>query len=73
MLNGKVQNIYHLPPPCSCPANESGDPVNLRIPPTEKPTVSQVKVFNKKKIANAVLPPLNKMFYSDWAQGSAWL
>ncbi|XP_017345601.1 protein lin-37 homolog isoform X1 [Ictalurus punctatus] len=41
MLNGKVQNIYHLPPPGSCPVNESGDPVNLRIPPTEKPTISQ--------------------------------
>ncbi|XP_027003884.1 protein lin-37 homolog isoform X2 [Tachysurus fulvidraco] len=41
MLNGKVQNIYHLPPPSSCPVNESGDPVNVRIPPSEKPTISQ--------------------------------
>ncbi|KAF5906246.1 protein lin-37, partial [Clarias magur] len=41
MLNGKVQNVYRLPTPGSCPVNESGDPVNLRIPPTEKPTISQ--------------------------------
>ncbi|XP_076833204.1 protein lin-37 homolog [Brachyhypopomus gauderio] len=41
MLNGKGQNIYRLPPPVSCPLNESGDPVNLRIPPTEKPTAGQ--------------------------------
>lgn len=43
MLNGKVQNVYRLPPPGSCSVNESGDPVNLRIPPTEKPTISQVR------------------------------
>ncbi|XP_035389929.1 protein lin-37 homolog [Electrophorus electricus] len=41
MLNGKGQNVYRLPPPASCPLNESGDPVSLRIPPTEKPTASQ--------------------------------
>ncbi|KAK1786350.1 hypothetical protein P4O66_018044 [Electrophorus voltai] len=41
MLNGKGQNVYRFPPPVSCPLNESGDPVSLRIPPTEKPTASQ--------------------------------
>uniref|UniRef100_A0A673Z0Q1 Lin-37 DREAM MuvB core complex component n=1 Tax=Salmo trutta TaxID=8032 RepID=A0A673Z0Q1_SALTR len=41
MLNGKGQNVYRLPPPTSCPLNPSGDPVNLRIPPTEKPIVSK--------------------------------
>uniref|UniRef100_A0A667Z8S0 Lin-37 DREAM MuvB core complex component n=1 Tax=Myripristis murdjan TaxID=586833 RepID=A0A667Z8S0_9TELE len=42
MLNGKGQNVYKLPPPASCPVSPSGEPVNLRIPPTEKPTVTQL-------------------------------
>uniref|UniRef100_A0AAZ3QFG0 Lin-37 DREAM MuvB core complex component n=1 Tax=Oncorhynchus tshawytscha TaxID=74940 RepID=A0AAZ3QFG0_ONCTS len=41
MLNGKGQNVYRLPPPTTCPLNPSGDPVNLRIPSTEKPIVSK--------------------------------
>ncbi|KAI4904646.1 hypothetical protein NFI96_019426 [Prochilodus magdalenae] len=41
MLNGKGQNVYRLPTPVSSPVNESGDPVNLRIPPVEKPTLGQ--------------------------------
>lgn len=32
VVNGSSQNIYHLPPPSSCPVTEAGDPVNLRIP-----------------------------------------
>lgn len=36
MINGKSQNVYRLPPPTSCPASTSGEPVNLRIPPTLK-------------------------------------
>lgn len=39
MLNGKGQNIYRLPPPV-CPI-KSDEPVNLRIPPVEKPAESQ--------------------------------
>ncbi|XP_010883332.1 protein lin-37 homolog isoform X1 [Esox lucius] len=41
MLNGKGQNVYRLPPPTSCPLSPSGDPLNLRIPLTEKPVVSE--------------------------------
>ncbi|XP_016359082.1 protein lin-37 homolog isoform X1 [Sinocyclocheilus anshuiensis] len=41
MLNGKGQNVYRLPPPVSCPVGAAGEPVNLRIPPVEKPTESQ--------------------------------
>ncbi|KAM4601229.1 protein lin-37 homolog [Polymixia lowei] len=41
MLNGKAQNVYRLPPPTACPVNSAGEPVNLRIPQTEKPTVTK--------------------------------
>lgn len=43
MLNGKSENVYHLPNPVACPLNESGDPVNPRIPPIEKQPDSQVR------------------------------
>uniref|UniRef100_A0A8C2EV24 Uncharacterized protein n=1 Tax=Cyprinus carpio TaxID=7962 RepID=A0A8C2EV24_CYPCA len=46
MLNGKGQNVYRLPPPVSCPVGAAGEPVNLRIPPVEKPTESQVSYCN---------------------------
>lgn len=42
MINGKGQNVYRLPPPSACPVSTSGEPVNLRIPQTEKPSVAQV-------------------------------
>uniref|UniRef100_A0A3P8N6Z8 Lin-37 DREAM MuvB core complex component n=1 Tax=Astatotilapia calliptera TaxID=8154 RepID=A0A3P8N6Z8_ASTCA len=41
-INGKGQNVYRLPPPTACPVNSSGEPINLRIPPTEKPTVTKL-------------------------------
>ncbi|XP_062872859.1 protein lin-37 homolog [Trichomycterus rosablanca] len=41
MLNGKSENVYRLPHSVACPLNESGDPVNLRIPPIEKQPASQ--------------------------------
>uniref|UniRef100_A0A8C1DPF2 Uncharacterized protein n=1 Tax=Cyprinus carpio carpio TaxID=630221 RepID=A0A8C1DPF2_CYPCA len=46
MLNGKGQNVYRLPPPVSCPVGAAGEPANLRIPPVEKPTESQVSYCN---------------------------
>ncbi|XP_053183521.1 protein lin-37 homolog [Scomber japonicus] len=42
MINGKGQNVYRLPPPTSCPVNTSGEPINLRIPQTEKSTVTKL-------------------------------
>jgi len=42
MLNGKGQNVCRLPPPVSCPVGSAGEPVNLRIPPVEKPAESKV-------------------------------
>lgn len=42
MINGKGQNVYRLPPPTSCPFSPSGEPLNLRIPQTEKPTASKL-------------------------------
>ncbi|XP_048881110.1 protein lin-37 homolog isoform X2 [Brienomyrus brachyistius] len=41
MLNGKGQNVYRLPPPSPSPIGPSGEPVNLRIPPTEKSTAAK--------------------------------
>ncbi|XP_076016880.1 protein lin-37 homolog [Genypterus blacodes] len=41
MFNGKGQNVYRLPPPAACPISSSGEPVNLRIPQIEKPTVTK--------------------------------
>ncbi|XP_075696575.1 protein lin-37 homolog isoform X2 [Rhinoderma darwinii] len=32
VVNGSSQNIYHLPPPSTCPVTETGEPINLRIP-----------------------------------------
>ncbi|CAN2388039.1 Lin-37 DREAM MuvB core complex component [Pristimantis euphronides] len=32
VVNGSSQNIYHLPPPSTCPVTETGEPVNPRIP-----------------------------------------
>uniref|UniRef100_A0A3B3SYS3 Lin-37 DREAM MuvB core complex component n=1 Tax=Paramormyrops kingsleyae TaxID=1676925 RepID=A0A3B3SYS3_9TELE len=43
MLNGKGQNVYRLPPPSPSPIGPSGEPINLRIPPTEKSTAAKVK------------------------------
>ncbi|XP_068612286.1 protein lin-37 homolog [Brachionichthys hirsutus] len=42
MINGKGQNVYRLPPPSCCPVNTSGEPINLRIPQIEKPTVTKL-------------------------------
>ncbi|KAE8288657.1 Protein lin-37-like protein Antolefinin [Larimichthys crocea] len=42
MINGKGQNVYRLAPPTSCPVSTSGEPINLRIPQTEKPTVTKL-------------------------------
>ncbi|XP_041844216.1 protein lin-37 homolog [Melanotaenia boesemani] len=42
MMNGKGQNVYRLPPPTSSPVSQSGELLNLRIPQTEKPTVSKL-------------------------------
>lgn len=42
MMNGKGQNVYRLPTPTSCPVSPSGEPLNLRIPQTDKPTVSKL-------------------------------
>ncbi|XP_062254669.1 protein lin-37 homolog [Platichthys flesus] len=40
MINGQI--VTRLPPPTSCPISTSGEPVNLRIPHTEKPSVSKL-------------------------------
>ncbi|XP_067366153.1 protein lin-37 homolog isoform X5 [Channa argus] len=42
MINGKGQNVYRLPPPAPCPVITSGESINLRIPQTEKPTVTKL-------------------------------
>lgn len=42
MINGKGQNVYRLPLPTPCPVSTSGEPINLRIPQTEKPNATQV-------------------------------
>nr|XP_020475751.1 protein lin-37 homolog isoform X1 [Monopterus albus] len=42
MINGKGQNVYRFPPPTSCPVGPTGEPINLRIPQTEKPTVTKL-------------------------------
>uniref|UniRef100_A0A3Q0SR43 Lin-37 DREAM MuvB core complex component n=1 Tax=Amphilophus citrinellus TaxID=61819 RepID=A0A3Q0SR43_AMPCI len=41
-INGKGQNVYRLPPPTACPVSSSGEPINLRIPATEKPAVTKL-------------------------------
>ncbi|KAM3614648.1 uncharacterized protein V6R79_017436 [Siganus canaliculatus] len=43
MINGKGQDVYRLPPPTSCAVTAAGEPVNLRIPQSEKPTVTKLK------------------------------
>ncbi|CAL9705943.1 unnamed protein product [Knipowitschia caucasica] len=40
-VNGKEQDVHRLPPPTPCPVTSSGDPVNLRIPLTEKPVANK--------------------------------
>uniref|UniRef100_A0A3B3ZLW2 Uncharacterized protein n=1 Tax=Periophthalmus magnuspinnatus TaxID=409849 RepID=A0A3B3ZLW2_9GOBI len=40
-VNGKEQDVHRLPPPTPCPVNSSGEPINLRIPPTDKPAVKK--------------------------------
>lgn len=61
MMNGKDQDVYRLPPPTSSPVGESGEPVNLRIPQIERPTVTKVlcelflltvKIVNDNLVAN---------------------
>ncbi|CAJ1061639.1 protein lin-37 homolog [Xyrichtys novacula] len=42
MINGKGQSVYRLPPPTFCPVSSTGEVINLRIPPTEKPTVTKL-------------------------------
>ncbi|XP_062322653.1 protein lin-37 homolog isoform X2 [Osmerus eperlanus] len=55
MLNGKGQNVYRLPPPTSCPISPSGDPVNLRIPPTEKPTTTTTKPIDAAPVSGPLI------------------
>lgn len=45
IINGKDQDVYRLPPPTSSPVTTSGEPVNLRIPQIEKPTVTKVRYY----------------------------
>ncbi|XP_074539102.1 protein lin-37 homolog [Halichoeres trimaculatus] len=42
MINGKGQNVYRLPPPTSCPVSSTGEVINLRIPQTEKNTITKL-------------------------------
>ncbi|XP_060906797.1 protein lin-37 homolog [Labrus mixtus] len=42
LINGKDQNVFRLPPPTSCPLSPTGELINLRIPQTEKPTVTKL-------------------------------
>ncbi|KAK7886683.1 hypothetical protein WMY93_026304 [Mugilogobius chulae] len=35
------EDVHRLPPPTPCPVNSSGEPVNLRIPPTDKTAVKK--------------------------------
>lgn len=55
MINGKGQNVYRLAPPTSCPVSTSGEPINLRIPQTEKPTVTKVQYNMCMTIIEGVL------------------
>lgn len=55
MINGKGQNVYRLPPPTPCPVSSSGEPVNLRIPQTEKPIVTQVLYNLCLRITDGIL------------------
>uniref|UniRef100_A0A3B3DSL0 Lin-37 DREAM MuvB core complex component n=1 Tax=Oryzias melastigma TaxID=30732 RepID=A0A3B3DSL0_ORYME len=41
MMNGKGQNVYRLPSPTFCHVSSSGEPINLRIPQMEKPSVTK--------------------------------
>lgn len=43
-INGKGQIVNKLPLPTPCPVNSAGEPINLRIPPTEKPVVTKSAV-----------------------------
>lgn len=47
MINGKGQDVYRLPPPTSSPISTSGEPINLRIPQTEKSLVTKVLFCNE--------------------------
>uniref|UniRef100_M4A7Z0 Lin-37 DREAM MuvB core complex component n=1 Tax=Xiphophorus maculatus TaxID=8083 RepID=M4A7Z0_XIPMA len=52
MMNGKGQNVYRLPPPSACPVSPSGELINLRIPQTEKPTISK---FTEVPVSGALI------------------
>ncbi|KAG7269052.1 hypothetical protein CRUP_003673 [Coryphaenoides rupestris] len=56
MLNGKAQSVYRLPPPTSCPLSPSGEVLNLRIPATDRPSVSK-DVFSCSLLTTDQPPP----------------
>lgn len=58
MINGKDQNVYRLPPPTPCPVTTSGEPINLRIPQTEKPNITQVLYYMCMRIIDGILFPI---------------
>ncbi|XP_061572578.1 protein lin-37 homolog [Cololabis saira] len=55
MMNGKSQYVYRLPPPVSCPVILSGEPINLRIPQTEKPTKSSVTKLTDVAVSGSLI------------------
>lgn len=63
MMNGKGQDVYRLPPPASCPLSTSGEPINLRIPQTEKATVT--KVLYEMLISDSVYLYSNFRYYTS--------
>ncbi|XP_042294784.1 protein lin-37 homolog [Sceloporus undulatus] len=61
-LNGRIQDVFKLPPPTACQTNAMGEPVNLRIPSPLKPEEETKEVLD---MASDPVPSMSTLIYEN--------
>ncbi|XP_039181601.1 protein lin-37 homolog isoform X2 [Crotalus tigris] len=62
VLNGKIQDVYKLPPPIPCQTNPAGEPVNLRIP---FPPASEEETKVAAETTSESVPSMSTLIYKN--------
>nr|XP_060639897.1 protein lin-37 homolog [Anolis sagrei ordinatus] len=61
-LNGKIQDVFKMPPPIACQANATGEPVNLRIASPLEPEEETKPVID---MASDTVPSMSSLIYKN--------
>ncbi|XP_007430621.1 protein lin-37 homolog isoform X2 [Python bivittatus] len=62
VLNGKIQDVYKLPPPVPCQTNTAGEPINLRIP---FPAESEEETKVATDTSSDAVPSMSTLIYKN--------